>query len=398
MAESIQLTNLQLQDDILKNLLLGLQKQSQFYVLKINETGEINEERKNYEKELSDINKVLTELSSKALSYTVQELDNLRTQFNDKLIQLNGVIADLEINTLKIEFNSLTPDQKEFLRGAKGDRGEKGLNPYEFAVMFGFLGTETEYLDSLKGADGRNGLDGKDGTNGVDGQNGLDGKDGTNGVDGQNGVNGQDGQSLTFDMLTPTQLQLIANLVTVTPFNPTSILDRLTAIETALLIVPPVIPDNSNDTLITSFVPEKANFKYFADFEYFVPDSVETVWKCYKMKDNIFNIRNSYVLTYRVKINSEVFEFVYDMSYVGNGWEIISRTNDNTIIVDALWFNGGVRFNGDNFFVDFTFDSANGNFVPALDVALFVQCDNSIIDLVCLESSSDDAVVSVWLP
>ena len=216
MAEPTTMTNLQLQDDILKNLLLGLQKQSQFYVQKINETGELTEERKNFEKELSDINKVLTELSNKALSYTVQELDNLRTQFNDKLLQLNSVISDLEINTLKIEFNSLTPEQKQFLKGEKGEKGDRGYNPYEFAKMFGFIGTESDYLLSLKGADG------------------------------QNGTNGIDGKDFTFDMFTPAQLKLIADLVTV---DLTSILTRISDLETQIValggsVTPPVVePD-----------------------------------------------------------------------------------------------------------------------------------------------------------
>lgn len=47
-----------------------------------------------------------------------------------------------------------------------------GLSAYEIAVKNGFEGTEAEWLESLKGADGM------DGTNGIDGSNGLDGADG----------------------------------------------------------------------------------------------------------------------------------------------------------------------------------------------------------------------------
>lgn len=269
MADANTMTNLQLQDDILKNLLLGLQKQSQYYVQKINETGELTEERKNFEKELSDINKVLTELSNKALSYTVQELDNLRTQFNDKLTQLNGVISDLEINTLKIEFDSLTPQQKEFLKGQKGDKGEKGDNLYQFAKMFGFLGTELEFLESLKGQNGKDGLNGQNGTNGLDGQNGADGQNGTNGLDGQNG---KDGKDFTFDMFTPAQLQLIASLVTV---DLTSIQDKIKSLETAIAslggsVTPPVVTPPVAPTYFYSkpFVPSTDYFFNSEDYVY----------------------------------------------------------------------------------------------------------------------------------
>jgi hypothetical protein len=206
MPEATTMTNLQLQDDILKNLLLGLQKQSQFYVQKINESGELTEERKNFEKELSDINKVLTELSNKALSYTVQELDQLRTQFNNKLLELNAVITDLEINTLKIEFDSLTPEQKQFLKGEKGDKGDKGYSPFEFAKMFGFTGTESDYLLSLKGDKGETGTNGKDFTFDMFTPEQLQLLKGS---DGQNGINGTNGKDFTFDMFTPEQLQLL---------------------------------------------------------------------------------------------------------------------------------------------------------------------------------------------
>ncbi len=56
--------------------------------------------------------------------------------------------------------------------GINGKDGENGLSAYELAVQNGYTGTLTEWLKSLKGADGING------TNGTDGKNGIDGKDG----------------------------------------------------------------------------------------------------------------------------------------------------------------------------------------------------------------------------
>ena len=47
--------------------------------------------------------------------------------------------------------------------GAKGDNGDDGKSAYEIAVAHGFVGSETEWLASLRGVDGR---DGKDGLNG----------------------------------------------------------------------------------------------------------------------------------------------------------------------------------------------------------------------------------------
>lgn len=58
----------------------------------------------------------------------------------------------------------------------------QGLSAYEIAVKNGFTGTEEEWLQSLNGKDGKNGVDGRDG---VDGTNGTDGKDGVNGKDGK---------------------------------------------------------------------------------------------------------------------------------------------------------------------------------------------------------------------
>lgn len=93
----------------------------------------------------------------------------------------------------------------------KTQPGEKGLSAYEIALANGFVGSETDWLDSLvgrtgsSGTNGRDGIDGANGTNGVDGAdgadgrdgidgtNGVDGKDGTDGVDGTNGTDGKDG-------------------------------------------------------------------------------------------------------------------------------------------------------------------------------------------------------------
>ncbi len=57
--------------------------------------------------------------------------------------------------------------ESESGNGINGKDGENGLSAYELAVQNGFTGTLTEWLKSLKGADGINGK------NGIDGKNGL---------------------------------------------------------------------------------------------------------------------------------------------------------------------------------------------------------------------------------
>lgn len=48
-----------------------------------------------------------------------------------------------------------------------GVNGKDGLSAYEIAVNNGFVGTVSDWLESLKGADGRDGVDGKNGKDGV---------------------------------------------------------------------------------------------------------------------------------------------------------------------------------------------------------------------------------------
>ena len=72
-----------------------------------------------------------------------------------------------------------------------------GKSAYQIWLDNGNTGTETDFLNWLKGKDGKdgaNGQDGKDGANGQDGKDGVNGKDGLNGADGKDGANGSDGK------------------------------------------------------------------------------------------------------------------------------------------------------------------------------------------------------------
>lgn len=61
---------------------------------------------------------------------------------------------------------------------------------YVIALEHGFIGSEDEWLASLKGAKGEQGEQGIPGVQGEKGQNGKDGTNGTNGIDGTNGKDG----------------------------------------------------------------------------------------------------------------------------------------------------------------------------------------------------------------
>lgn len=67
--------------------------------------------------------------------------------------------------------------------GGGGGTGKNGKSAYELAVENGFSGTVDEWLESLKGQPGKDGINGKDGANGKDGVNGINGKDGADGKD-----------------------------------------------------------------------------------------------------------------------------------------------------------------------------------------------------------------------
>lgn len=91
-----------------------------------------------------------------------------------------------------------TPDlyQQLLQKINEAEKGVDGKSAFEIAVENGFVGTETEWLESLRGKDGAMGPQGEQGPPGADGQpgrNGMDGSDGRDGIDGQPGKDGTDG-------------------------------------------------------------------------------------------------------------------------------------------------------------------------------------------------------------
>ena len=138
----------------------------------------------------------------------------------DFSIELNQTVIDVKLNFSVLNIGSIS---------------ESGKSAFDIAVENGFVGTEIEWLVSLKGTDGSDGKDGtngqngndfkfsdftpsqlndlkvkgdpftfqdltpaqvilmkgKDGVNGANGANGTNGKDGANGANGTNGINGK---------------------------------------------------------------------------------------------------------------------------------------------------------------------------------------------------------------
>ena len=193
--------NIGIKNSIVNSLLTGLQKQAEQYIKFISDDSMTYDVRKDFENQLSDLNKVLLEITDSLAVYTIDELVSLKDEYNNNLLVLQSLISDLELSTLKIEFNSLTPQQKEFLRGEKGEKGEIGLQ--------GPRGEKGE-----KGEIGLQGLQGEKGETGLQGVQGLQGEKGEKGETGLQGLQGEKGDngiSLTYESLTTEQKQDLAS-------------------------------------------------------------------------------------------------------------------------------------------------------------------------------------------
>ena len=74
------------------------------------------------------------------------------------------------------------------VNGANGLDGQNGLSAYQTWLGLGNTGTEQDFLVTLTGPRGLPGVDGTNGTNGINGIDGTNGTDGQDGTDGQNGL------------------------------------------------------------------------------------------------------------------------------------------------------------------------------------------------------------------
>lgn len=132
-------------------------------------------------------------------------------------------------------FQGTVQDFLDSLKGEDGDDGlpgvdgSHGLSAYEIAQEAGFTGTEAEWLASLVGTPGQDGIDGDQGAPGINGQSAYDlavesgfegtledwlaslvgskGQDGVDGLKGEDGVDGLDGKAFAYEDFTPEQLE-----------------------------------------------------------------------------------------------------------------------------------------------------------------------------------------------
>lgn len=91
-------------------------------------------------------------------------------------------------------------------KGDKGDTGEvgnDGLSAYEIAVKNGYIGTEPEWLSSLKGDTGEIGATGPQG---IQGEKGDVGEQGPQGIQGEQGPQGEKGDPATAKIIETTLL------------------------------------------------------------------------------------------------------------------------------------------------------------------------------------------------
>ena len=77
----------------------------------------------------------------------------------------------------------------------RGDKGDPGKSAYELAVSNGFIGSQSEWLDSLKGETGDTGPQGSTGPQGPQGEQGLQGPKGDTGPQGEQGIQGVKGDT-----------------------------------------------------------------------------------------------------------------------------------------------------------------------------------------------------------
>lgn len=118
------------------------------------------------EQELDTSEAVDASLAYPTILEIINSLDSLETRaqgLEGRADTLEGRADDLDERASELE--------------AQLTAGElTGDSAYEIAVKNGFEGTQSQWLASLKGADGANGKDGTNGEKGADGQDGADGR------------------------------------------------------------------------------------------------------------------------------------------------------------------------------------------------------------------------------
>lgn len=97
--------------------------------------------------------------------------------------------------------------------GSNGQNGTDGKSAYQIWLDNGHTGTETDFLTWLKGADGKDGLNGQNGTDGQDGAKGDKGETGAQGEKGQDGLSAFETFMKYYPYYTGSEEQWIKGLV-----------------------------------------------------------------------------------------------------------------------------------------------------------------------------------------
>ena len=116
-------------------------------------------------------------LNYETLAEKIKQIDTDIGQSVEDYLTENPVTVDLSDYYTKAEVDAKIPEI-----------GADGKSAYEIAVENGFVGTETEWLASLKGAPGKDGAPGRDGADGAPGRDGTDGRDGVSATHEWNGT------------------------------------------------------------------------------------------------------------------------------------------------------------------------------------------------------------------
>lgn len=170
------------------------------------------------EEEISGLNKVFIKIEGieKELEEANKKLETLEVGGYDDTEVKQG-IQNLEQNKANKESVYTKQEIEEKinsgeLKGEAGKDGKNGLTAYEIAVEKGFIGTETEWLASLKGADGKDGINGAKGEQGIQGVQGIPGEKGEKGDTGLQGIagpKGDKGDAFTYNDFTEEQLEFL---------------------------------------------------------------------------------------------------------------------------------------------------------------------------------------------
>jgi hypothetical protein len=160
---------------------------------------------KGFDEQLNDIMDRYNKLKGLQSTYTVEELqiklNEFQTLYDDLVLKINNGFFR-GVDGKDFIYDMFTTEQLALLKGANG------LSAYEIALNNGFEGSEIEWLNILKGADGKSLTyddltpEQKEELKGADGKN-LTYDDLT--LEQKEELKGADGKSLTYDDLTLEQ-------------------------------------------------------------------------------------------------------------------------------------------------------------------------------------------------